>query len=124
MLHYKHGTRLRLRQPCLQRYASLFITKFYVGRYLAPLPFQSGAVFVVLRILVHYEIFCRQLFYTTSLPESGLNSCICALTSSFLNATILRCFPSRVGPCLKKERAFGRREGRLNALWVEGEGWR
>src|SRR5690554_3861910 len=53
MLHYKHGTRLRLRQPCLLRYASLFITKFYVGRYLAPLPFQSGAVLVTLRAFVH-----------------------------------------------------------------------
>src|SRR5690554_1273061 len=47
-------------------------TVFFVGRCLAPLPFRSGAVFVALRILVHYEIFCRQLFYTTSLPEFRL----------------------------------------------------
>src|SRR5690554_7889224 len=45
---------------------------FSEGRCLALLFFRSGAVFVALRILVHYEILCRQLFYTTSLPESGL----------------------------------------------------
>src|SRR5690554_6265471 len=45
---------------------------FAEGRYFAPLPFQSGVVLVTLRILVHYEIFCRQLFYTTSLPEFRL----------------------------------------------------
>src|SRR5690554_4845730 len=59
MFHYKHGTRLRLRQPCLLRYASLFITKFYVGRYLAPLPFQSGVVLVTLRSFVHLRPFLK-----------------------------------------------------------------
>jgi hypothetical protein len=85
-LRYKHRTRLRLKQRCLLRCVPLFIyglfcrplsgttslpewdcacyaaflcslTAFFVGRCLAPLPFQSGAVLVTLRILVHYEFF-------------------------------------------------------------------
>src|SRR5690554_7885017 len=48
---------LSIIMECLLRYASLFITKFYVGRYLAPLPFQSGVVLVTLRSFVHLRPF-------------------------------------------------------------------
>src|SRR5690554_2119001 len=42
---------------------------FSEGSCSTPLPFQIGAVLATLRILVHYEILCRSLSCTTSLPE-------------------------------------------------------
>src|SRR5690554_5534911 len=59
-------------------------------------PSRVGLCLLRFVSLFIYGLFCRPLSGTTSLPESGLNSCICAWTSYLLKAAIWHYFPSRV----------------------------